>query len=68
MTDINIDSHSYLLGQAEAKVEHYRDINKDLLTALRECEGFCRGHQETPEKVARYQRVRSAIARAEASQ
>lgn len=37
----------------------------DILAALRECEAFCKGHQETPEKAARYERVRAAIAKAE---
>lgn len=36
----------------------------DLLAALEECVCFCRGHQETPEKRARYQRVVAAIAKA----
>lgn len=37
----------------------------DLLAALKECVGFCKGHQETPEKVARYHRILSAINKAE---
>ena len=37
----------------------------DMLAALKLCEPFCKGHQETPEKVARYAAVRAAIAKAE---
>jgi hypothetical protein len=36
-----------------------------LLEALKLCVDFCKGHQETPEKVARYRKVCAAIARAE---
>jgi hypothetical protein len=36
-----------------------------LVAALRECVPFCKGHQETPEKAARYQRVLTALAKAE---
>jgi hypothetical protein len=37
----------------------------DLLAALKACEPFCKGHQETPEKAARYAAVRAAIQKAE---
>jgi len=37
----------------------------DMLAALKLCEAFCKGHQETPEKVVRYQQARAAIAKAE---
>lgn len=36
----------------------------DLLNALILCEGFCRGHQESPQKVDRYRKVAAAIAKA----
>ncbi len=35
-----------------------------LLAALELCEGFCKGHQETPANVERYRLVRDAIAKA----
>lgn len=37
----------------------------DMLAALKLCEPFCKGHQETPEKVARYRKVIDALAKAE---
>ena len=37
----------------------------DLLAALKLCLPFCKGHQETPEKVARFEAARAAIAKAE---
>jgi hypothetical protein len=39
----------------------------DLLAALKLCEPFCKGHQDTSAKIERYRLVRTAIAKAEAA-
>lgn len=36
----------------------------ELYEALALCEGFCKGHQETPEKVDRYKKVVAALTKA----
>jgi hypothetical protein len=41
------------------------DIIEQMLAVLKLCEPFCKGHQETPQRAARYQQVVAAIAKAE---
>lgn len=47
-----------------AERDRLKEINAELLEALKSAIGMLRGCQETPERVARYERARSAIAKA----